>query len=218
MGDDEGGTVFFVAGTQEGKGHALGAVLIEGGGGLVEQEEGLREGEGSGDEEALALATGELRGALLQEGGIQGEGGEEGGEGCPLQGAVALQVEGEAEEVAAGVGDGLELLRHVGCALADEVDVGGVEGHPEKKSSFGFQGHEAQESTKERCLTTTAFARDANEPPGVNREVETGEQRPIPEGDGSVNKREKDSPPALPIREGAVCVAIGVLSHYLIHL
>ena len=46
MRDDEGCATVFVAGTQEGEGHALRAVFIEGGGGLIQKQEGLGKREG----------------------------------------------------------------------------------------------------------------------------------------------------------------------------
>lgn len=57
VGDDEGGAAILVTGTEEGEGHTLGAVLVEGRGGFIKKEEGLGQGEGGGQEETLPLST-----------------------------------------------------------------------------------------------------------------------------------------------------------------
>lgn len=196
MADGQDGTPFLMAGTKEGEGHTLRGFLVQGGGGFVQEKEGLRQREGGGKEDALALAAGELGGILREKGGGKGQGTKEGGEvphgrtvgrrggrgGGPHgrtvgrgEGAVVLEVMGQADEICAGSGRGLEFLGDVGHLATDGIDVMDIEGKAADLQGLCNKGHETEEGAQQGGLATAALAGETNELTPTHIEVEVTE-------------------------------------------
>ena len=69
----EGGTLLFMTGTQEGQGHPLCAVLVEGGSGFVKEKKGFGQSEGGSKQQALPLPARKFGGILFQEAVFQSQ-------------------------------------------------------------------------------------------------------------------------------------------------
>jgi hypothetical protein len=81
-------------------------------------------------------------------------------------------------------------------------------------NSASRQGHKAEHCTQQRCLATTALACDANKLARLYGQVEVVEKLVVAKGEGSRAEGEReDPPPALPVREGVVTIAVGMINH-----
>jgi hypothetical protein len=113
VGDEEGGLVDAGEEVLEHGLHLGSGDGVEGAEGLVHEEDGGVGGEGSGEADALALASGELPGiAAAVLGGVEaGEGEDLGGSGDDLGFGAACEFEGEARVALDGhVGEEAGLL------------------------------------------------------------------------------------------------------------
>jgi len=154
MRDDEGCTSVFVASTQEGKGYALRAFLIEGRGGLVEQQQGFGQREGGSEKQTLALATGELRGRQGEQRGIQPQGSQ--GERS-LKSTVHREGVCEGNECSAVLGGRLEFLGDISRLAPYLMDMCSVQREPADLYGARREGHKTEDGTQQRCLTATAL-------------------------------------------------------------
>ncbi len=148
MGDNEGGPIVLVTSTEEREGYALRTLFIEGRRGLVQKQEGLRQGEGSCDEEPLTLTARKLRGSEGEQRFIEGEHTHQLRESLHRgERAIVLKLIGETKEVAASVGRRLELLWDVCGLTTDGIDVVNIKRKAANNSLLGLDINETKEGT-----------------------------------------------------------------------
>ena len=125
---------------------------------------------------------------------------------------IGRELVGKLDEVQPCGGWRLQLLRHISSLLTDSVNMMGIQRKTAYLNSASRQGHKAENCTQQRCLTTTALACDANKLVRLYGKVEVAEKLAVAKSEGSGAEGE-DPPPALPVREGVVTIAVGMINH-----
>jgi len=123
-------------------------VGIEGRGRFVEQQKRLAKGNGSGEQNALALAAREFGCLKVEYFGIEAKGREDGFD-TTADIAVGAQVVCQGYEVASGGGNRLQFLWQIGSMLTQHVDVAVVEPDAADIDLSGREGHEAEDGTQQ---------------------------------------------------------------------
>ncbi len=191
MGDDEGGS----AGDEAIEG-LLEAVLgegIDGGGGLVENEESRVGEHGAGEADELALAERE-GGASFADGGVEafGEGGEEVEAAEGVAGLFCLRAggvgPGEAEVVEDGAVEEEVVLADDGHLGAEGLEGEGLDGVAVEEDEAALAVVEARDEVDEGGLAGAGVSDEGDGLAGLGGEGEVVEDRAIgvvAEGDGA---------------------------------